>query len=98
MSTSLTAWHRSSDRTSVGRPQVLEGGEVAGRLTAGQPPSPLTADRRGEPEFQDRVERRVGGVEYDAEEPVELRRRHRVQRQAPNPGDLSGPVDEEPPA
>src|ERR687898_2226706 len=95
MSTSLTAGHGSSDRTSVGRPQVLERGEVAGRLAAGQPPGPLTADRLGETELQDRVERRVGSIEYDAEEPVELRRRHRVQRQAPDQVDVSGPVDGE---
>src|SRR5829696_822498 len=93
MSMTLSAGQVSSDRASVGRPQVLERGEISGRLAAGQPPGPLTADRLGETELKDRVERGVGGIEYDAEEPVELRHRHRMQRKAPDQVDVSGPVD-----
>ena len=74
---------------------AAEGLEVAGRLAPGDPPLPLLADRGGEAELEDRVERLVGVGEHGAEDAVELVGVDRGQRQPRLEVDVAVAVDGE---
>ena len=82
-------------RVRPGLEPAAEGLEVAGRLAPRQPPLPLLADRAGEAELEDGVERVVGLREHRAEEPVELVVADRRERQPGVEVDVAGVVDGE---
>ena len=69
--------------------------EVAGGLAAALAPLPLLADRGGEAELEDRVERLVGVGQHRAEQPVDLVGGDRAQRQPAVEVDVADRVDGE---
>src|SRR4051794_38233228 len=69
--------------------------EVPGRLAPELAPLPLLADRRGEAELEDRVERVVGVGQHRAQQPVQLLGGDRRERQPAVEVDVAEPVDGE---
>src|SRR3954447_26349190 len=69
-------------RNSVGRAlgEMRERSQVRQRLVVLDPPRPLPADRRAEPELKQGVEGAVRVLQNAAEDPVEFRRVDRGQR------------------
>ena len=72
---------------------ATEGVEVAGGLAALDPPLVLLADRDGEAELEEHVEGPVRVLDHGAEQPVDLVRGHRGQRQPPAEIDVPELVD-----
>lgn len=60
---------------------MREGRQVAGRLAALRAPLPLAADRGGETEFEQSVERLVRVLQHGPQQPVHRVGAHRLQRQ-----------------
>src|SRR5690349_5305690 len=73
--------------------EVLEGLEVGQRLPPLRPPGVLAADGGGEAELEEGVEVAVGGLEDLAEDPVELVRAHRDERDAADEVDVADPIE-----
>src|SRR3954453_7588096 len=94
-----TSWEAAVALHTVGKLPPLqpppERVEVARRLTARAAPVPLLADRRRESQFEDRVEGFVGVRQHRAEQPVDLLRRDRRQRQSAVEVDVPGVIDRE---
>lgn len=74
---------------------MLEGREVLRGLAAGEAPAPLLLDGGAEAEFEDDVERGVGGFEDLAEDAVELGGGDRGEREAADEVDVLLLVDRE---
>ena len=81
------SFRRQGARASRGRRRGC------GSTHRADPPLPLLADRRGEAELEDGVERLVGVRQHRAEQPVDLLGRDRGQRQPPVEVDVAEVVD-----
>ena len=86
---------RRADGVGAALQPAAERLEVGGRLAAQVAPLPLLADRGGEPQLEDGVERLVGVGQHRPEQPVQLVGRHRRQRQPGVEVDVAEPVDGE---
>src|SRR5215213_348697 len=77
------------DRVRLLQPPA-EGLEVSGGLPSGAAPLPFAADRGGETQLEDRVERLVGVGQHRTEQPVELLGRPVPLKAVNGPGPVVG--------